>query len=88
MPLIAAFFGITIRMYSRDHLPPHFHAFYQGFEAAVAIGSGEIIAGRLPPTACRIVTEWELLRRDTLLANWERAQTFAQVERIPGPDDD
>ncbi|MCC7358009.1 MAG: DUF4160 domain-containing protein [Anaerolineales bacterium] len=28
MPTISEFFGIVIRMYFNDHLPPHFHAFY------------------------------------------------------------
>ena len=28
MPTIAFFYGIAIRMYIRDHSPPHFHALY------------------------------------------------------------
>jgi|GEM_PF-2334583 len=28
MPEISRFFGIVIRMYFNDHLPPHFHADY------------------------------------------------------------
>jgi hypothetical protein len=48
MPIISLFFGIIIRMYHDDHPPPHFHASYQGFEAFVAIATGEIIAGSLP----------------------------------------
>ena len=51
MPTISSFYGIFIRMYLRDHPPPHFHAVYQGHEAFVAIESGEVIDGRLPPTA-------------------------------------
>jgi hypothetical protein len=26
MPIISAFFGIVIRMYYKEHEPPHFHA--------------------------------------------------------------
>jgi hypothetical protein len=58
MPTIAIFYGIVIQMYWRDHSPPHFHAIYQGFEALIAIDSGEVIGGRLPPRALRIVREW------------------------------
>ena len=29
-PTISTCFGIAIRMYHNDHLPPHFHAEYQG----------------------------------------------------------
>ena len=28
MPVIARFYGIVIKLYFNDHLPPHFHAFY------------------------------------------------------------
>ena len=30
MPIISTFFGIVIRMFYREHEPPHFHADYQG----------------------------------------------------------
>ena len=40
MPTIAFFYGIAIRMYLKDHLPPHFHAFYGDDEAQVAIETG------------------------------------------------
>ena len=41
MPTIAWFYGIAIRMYVRDHPPPHFEAVYAEFEANVSIASGE-----------------------------------------------
>jgi hypothetical protein len=41
MPTISIFFGIVVQMYWRDHPPPHIHVFYQGFEALVAIDTGE-----------------------------------------------
>lgn len=28
MPELSRFFGIVIRMYIQDHVPPHFHAEY------------------------------------------------------------
>lgn len=37
-------------MFFADHPPPHFHARYGGSEALMAIDSGEVIAGELPPT--------------------------------------
>jgi hypothetical protein len=58
MPTIAIFYGIVIQMYWREHGPPHIHAIYQGFEALVAIETGEVIGGRLPPRAVRIVRDW------------------------------
>jgi hypothetical protein len=37
MPEISRFFGIVIRMYFNDHVPPHFHAFYGDDEVEVGI---------------------------------------------------
>ena len=33
MPEITRFFGILITMYYREHVPPHFHAWYSGHRA-------------------------------------------------------
>jgi hypothetical protein len=27
MPVISSFYGIDIKIYFRDHFPPHFHAY-------------------------------------------------------------
>lgn len=88
MPTISFFYGITIRMYYRDHAPPHFHAVYGGDEAFVAIETGQVIAGNLPGTALRLVQEWALARRAELAENWARAQQNQPLERLPGLQDD
>jgi hypothetical protein len=49
MPEMSRFFGISIKMFFGDHLPPHFHAEYGEFKAQVNIQSLVIIAGDLPP---------------------------------------
>lgn len=33
MPEISLFYGIRVTMYYNDHMPPHFHAEYNGHEA-------------------------------------------------------
>ncbi len=53
MPTISFFYGIAIRMYLRDHPPPHFHVIYQQHEANVSIETGDIIEGKLPVAARR-----------------------------------
>ncbi len=88
MPIISVFFGIVIRMYHDDHPPPHFHASYQGFDAFVAIASGEVLAGKLPKKAARIVRQWALDHHDELMANWDRGEALLQMEMIPGADVD
>ena len=48
MPTIAWFYGIAIRMYLRDHPPPHFHAVYGEHEANVLIETGDVMRDRHP----------------------------------------
>jgi Domain of unknown function (DUF4160) len=86
MPIISLFFGIVIRMYHADHPPPHFHASYQGFEAFVAIETGEVLQGSLPRTAARMVRQWALDHHAELMANWDRGEALLPMEMIPGAD--
>ena len=88
MPTIAYFYGISICMYYDDHNPPHFHAFYGEHEAKVAIDTGEVMEGRLPRRAMRLVSEWALERKPDLMNNWERAHSGKQLERLTGLDAD
>jgi hypothetical protein len=88
VPIISIFFGIVIRMYHDDHPPPHFHASYQGFEAFVAVETGEILQGRLPKKAQRLVRQWALDHREQLMANWARGEALLPMEMIPGADVD
>jgi hypothetical protein len=88
MPTIAWFYGIAIRMYFRDHPPPHFQAVYAEYEANISIESGEVIEGTLPKTAARLVKEWTLVRQEQLRENWQRARLGAPLERIAGIDAD
>jgi len=88
VPTVAAFYGIIVSMYWREHAPPHFHASYGGMKAIVRIEDGEVIAGQLPPTARRIVRDWALARQAELRHNWERGVKRQAFMRIPGPDHD
>jgi Domain of unknown function (DUF4160) len=82
------FLGIYIRMYVREHPPPHFHAVYGEFEANVSIAAGEVIEGRLPRNAVRLVKEWTARHRAELESNWRRAEAGRAPERIAGLDAD
>lgn len=69
MPRIYEFYGIAVYIYYRDHIPPHFHAFYGESEAIVEIRTGGILEGRLPRRAPKLVAEWCELQRDALMAD-------------------
>ncbi|RTL63781.1 MAG: DUF4160 domain-containing protein [Hyphomicrobiales bacterium] len=88
MPTISFFYGIAIRMYYNDHNPPHFHARYGQAQAIVRISDGVVIAGELPPTALKMVSEWALRHRAELEQNWERGRQQQPFEKIAGPDND
>jgi len=45
MPEVSRFYGIIIKMFFNDHLPPHFHAEFGEFRAMIGINTGEIIDG-------------------------------------------
>ncbi len=68
-------------MFYRDHEPPHFHARYGDFEVIVTIADGRA-TGNFPRLALVLVLEWWNLRRDGLLANWERARQRTPLEPI------
>lgn len=73
-------------MFVSDHPPPHFHAYYESSVAVIAIETGKITVGRLPPRIARLVEEWRLKYIAELMAVWavaERGETSA-LGRIPG----
>jgi hypothetical protein len=82
MPKISEFYGIVIRMYYNDHLPPHFHAQYSNDNAAISIGSGIVIAGNVPPRVLALITEWAKMHKRDLEENWERARSGLPLQDI------
>ena len=74
MPELSRFYGITIRMYFREHGPPHFHAEYGKQEALVRLQDLAILKGSLPPRARGLVVEWASLHQRELQQAWERAR--------------
>jgi hypothetical protein len=74
MPIVATFFGIVIRMFYKEHEPPHFHAEYQGQQAKFSF-DGEIIAGHIRSARARsLIRQWALSRRSQLQVNWKKIQ--------------
>jgi hypothetical protein len=71
LPTISRFYGIVIRMYFGDHVPPHLHAVYAEFEAVFDIRASAIIEGKLPDRATGLVLEWIELHRTELMEDWE-----------------
>ena len=83
MPRISQFYGIAIYMYYHDHAPPHFHAIYGDFEAAVAIATAAIMEGQISTKARSLVEEWAAIHRQELEEDWDRARTGQPLLPIP-----
>jgi hypothetical protein len=87
MPEISRFYGILIKMYFGDHVPPHFHAVYNEFSAQISIVDFVIIEGSLPPKALALVVEWASLHKEELIDNWKSLSengdgTFKKIEPL------
>ena len=81
MPEISRFLGIVIRMYYREHAPPHFHARYGEYEIVVHIETG-FVEGLFPRRALRHVLEWRELHRIELSDDWNLAAAGAPLRPI------
>jgi len=82
MPVISSFYGIDIKLYFRDHSPPHFHAYYAEYSAEVVIGDLSVLAGGLPRRAMALVIEWARVHQLELRIEWERAHNGEVPRRI------
>ena len=81
MPEISRFYGIVLAMFWRDHLPPHFHAYYAGQEAEIGL-DGTLLAGSLPRRALQMVEDWRTRHLDELATNWEHASRKEPINPI------
>jgi hypothetical protein len=82
MPQISYFLGVIIRMFYREHNPPHFHAYYGDYEALIDIQKNELLSGNLPPRVLGIVVEWTALHQEELMVNWERSKKQEPLQAI------
>ncbi len=83
MPEISRFLGIIIAMYYKDHNPPHFHARYNDYKAIISIKDLSVIEGKLPPKVLGLVIEWASIYQKQLMEDWDLAEEFAELKKIP-----
>ncbi len=81
MPVIARFYGISIKMFFKEHGKPHFHAVYAEFNGVFDVETMEMIEGDLPQRAKRLVREWTEQYRSELLDMWN-TQQFKQLPSL------
>jgi len=82
MPELSRFYGIIIRMYYGDHVPPHFHAVYQGEEVRINIQTLAVMNGTMRRRALALVLEWAALHREELRQAWVQASQNQEPSKI------
>jgi hypothetical protein len=82
MPEISRFYGIIIKMYFDEHLPPHIHVEYGEFEGLININNLALFAGELPPRALGLVTEWGAMHQQELIDFWGKARKLEPLGKI------
>ncbi|HPI20542.1 MAG TPA: DUF4160 domain-containing protein [Candidatus Kapabacteria bacterium] len=82
MPQISRFFGIIISMFYDEHLPPHFHATYNEYNAEIKISDFSIIEGKLPARVLGLVVEWATIHKVEIEENWKRIENMETLKKI------
>lgn len=59
--------SVKIDVYSRDHLPPHFHALYAEYEELIEIVSLKTYIGKIPAAQRKKVIAWAMGNKDYLM---------------------
>lgn len=72
MPTLTVIDGVKIQVYSRDHLPPHFHAQYAEDEELIEIETLNTYRGSIPRNKRKKVIEWANNHKSILLQNFTR----------------
>lgn len=85
MPEICRFNGITIHVYTNEHLPEHFHAKYGEYEAQISTETLTCLNGNLPTRQRRLVAKWAKLRRTELLNACQQARRGELPGKVAPP---
>jgi hypothetical protein len=82
MAIVSVFFGIVVRMFYKEHEPPHFHAEYQGQNGKFDLDGNMTVGNIRSKTALRLIREWAPLHRQEVAANWKKVKAGRPLERI------
>jgi hypothetical protein len=75
MPVVHRFPHCQVRLYPRDHNPPHFHVlFNDGREAWIAIATLKVLRGQIPLRELAEVLAWAADHQTSLAEKFEELQ--------------
>ena len=81
MPVISEFYGISIRIYYKEHNPPHIHVSYGEYVSEIRIDNLEVLEGNLPKRALKIAKEWITIHQKELMEMWN-TKNFGNIEPL------
>lgn len=81
MPVISEFYGISIRIYYKEHNPPHIHVSYGEYASEIRIDNLEVLEGNLPKRALKLVKEWITIHQKELIEMWN-TESFKNIEPL------
>lgn len=74
MPTLKDFGAYQVRMYFKDHNPPHVHVVSPDETALVGIQDGAVIRGNIRPAFLQEAQGWIEENRSELLQKWNEFQ--------------
>ena len=83
MPTISTFYGIRIyiNLAGKEHNLPHIHAQYGEYQATFKIKEKELLAGKFPIRATKMVIEFIEKYENELLNMWEE-EIYTKLEGL------
>lgn len=72
MPTIVELGSIQIRVYPKDHMPPHFHISTTYGEAMMRISDLSLMKGRLRRSDLNLVLDWARQNRQRIEDGWNQ----------------
>ena len=72
MPTVVEFGSVQIRLYAKDHLPPHFHISTPDGEAIVLLSDLRVVKGRIRRRDLELCRRWAMGNREILENEWNR----------------
>lgn len=72
---------MSIRIYYKEHNPPHIHVNYGEYASIIRIDNLEILEGNLPKRAFKIAREWILIHQEELIEMWN-TKNFKKIDPL------
>ena len=72
LPTLVEIGNLQIRLYPRDHLPPHFHISTPYGEAMMLIADQSLYHGRLRKRDLQIARDWARANKEFLENEWAK----------------